>query len=433
MSFWSEVNDIGINAYPPLTDKLDPSVDQMVHAWKSVPDDPYWAAAMDHMSPVDFFHSLATEHHKQVVFTEVGYRSVDGTNINPGNASGNTPDAHEQAQAFDAFFQVWGSEGGSWFKGAEIWQWDAHNVFSPTGYSPMDKPAQSLITEWFNGQHQAPALTIDGSPSADFVDIGSGNDRVSGGLGNDAIIAGAGNDVVRGGPDTLTKLADTTVTVTGFGSVVDGEGPKMQLSVNGQQVGSTVEFHQAADSTGYQTYTFNLQNPESVSSLDLSFTNDVANAHGDRNLYVEGIAVNGEKLAAEDATNPSSPGTWDLYRNNSIHYDMSRHQNLFFGAGSDNDQINGGRGNDYLIGGAGNDTFTFRPDFGNDVISGFQDTSSAQDVLRFDHNVFADFQAVASHMAQVGDSVVITYDAHNTIEIQNTTLAHLKADDFHFL
>src|SRR2546430_13566284 len=50
VSFWDKVDEIGINAYPPLTTSLDPSVDQLVAAWKSMPTDNYWAAVMDHMS-----------------------------------------------------------------------------------------------------------------------------------------------------------------------------------------------------------------------------------------------------------------------------------------------------------------------------------------------------------------------------------------------
>ncbi len=161
VSFWDKVDEIGINAYPPLTTQLDPSVDEMVAAWKSMPTDNYWAAVMDHMSPVDFFHSLATKYGKQVVFTETGYRSVDGTNISPGGWSGTTQDLQEQHDAFNAFFQVWGSEGGSWFKGAQIWNWDSTNLYSPTGYSPMGKPAEQLITEWYGGQHQPPGLNPD--------------------------------------------------------------------------------------------------------------------------------------------------------------------------------------------------------------------------------------------------------------------------------
>lgn len=557
VSFWDQVDEIGINAYPPLTSKLDPTVQEMVTAWTTMPTDNYWAGVMNHMSPVNFFHSLATEYGKQVLFTEAGYRSLDGTNISPGGWNGSTtPDVQEQYDAFNAFFQVWGAEGGSWFKGAEIWNWDANNVYSPTGYSPMGKPAQQLITEWYRGQHQPPGLAIQGSPSADLIDVGSGNDTLSGGIGNDVIKAGAGNDIIIGGPDTIPKLTDTTVTVTGYSSVVGGIGAKMALLINGQQVGDTVEFHGASDASGYQTYTFSFHNPASVTSLDVAFLNDVSGAGGDRNLYVKDITVNGEHLAAADAVNPSSPGTWNLYQNGAIHYDMTSHQDLFYGAATDNDTIDGGpgndviyggagadvihggsgddiinggpgiatatdqlygdagndiikagpgdtgamldggagndqlygglaanvmnggdgndylsgggghdvmhggagddtlkagtaasqlygdagndrliggSGNDYLSGGNGNDTFVFGPNFGKDVIADFQNSGGTQDIVQLDHTVFADFNAVQSHMAQVGSSVVITLDASNSIEIKNMTVSQLHAADFLFV
>lgn len=557
VSFWDQVDEIGINAYPPLTSKLDPTVQEMVTAWTTMPTDNYWAGVMNHMSPVNFFHSLATEYGKQVLFTEAGYRSLDGTNISPGGWNGSTtPDVQEQYDAFNAFFQVWGAEGGSWFKGAEIWNWDANNVYSPTGYSPMGKPAQQLITEWYGGRHQPPGLAIQGSPSADLIDVGSGNDTLSGGIGNDVIKAGAGNDIIIGGPDTIPKLTDTTVTVTGYSSVVGGIGAKMALLINGQQVGDTVEFHGATDASGYQTYTFSFHNPASVTSLDVAFLNDVSGAGGDRNLYVKDITVNGEHLAAADAVNPSSPGTWNLYQNGAIHYDMTSHQDLFYGAATDNDTIDGGpgndviyggagadvihggsgddiinggpgiatatdqlygdagndiikagpgdtgamldggagndqlygglaanvmnggdgndylsgggghdvmhggagddtlkagtaasqlygdegndrliggSGNDYLSGGNGNDTFVFGPNFGKDVIADFQNSGGTQDIVQLDHTVFADFNAVQSHMAQVGSSVVITLDASNSIEIKNMTVSQLHAADFLFV
>lgn len=557
VSFWDQVDEIGINAYPPLTSKLDPTVQEMVTAWTTMPTDNYWAGVMNHMSPVNFFHSLATEYGKQVLFTEAGYRSLDGTNISPGGWNGSTtPDVQEQYDAFNAFFQVWGAEGGSWFKGAEIWNWDANNVYSPTGYSPMGKPAQQLITEWYGGQHQPPGLAIQGSPSADLIDVGSGNDTLSGGIGNDVIKAGAGNDVIIGGPDTIPKLTDTTVTVTGYSSVVGGIGAKMALLINGQQVGDTVEFHGATDASGYQTYTFSFHNPASVTSLDVAFLNDVSGAGGDRNLYVKDITVNGGHLASADAVNPSSPGTWNLYQNGAIHYDMTSHQDLFYGAATDNDTIDGGpgndviyggagadvihggsgddiinggpgiatatdqlygdagndiikvgpgdtgamldggagndqlygglaanvmnggdgndylsgggghdvmhggagddtlkagtaasqlygdagndrliggSGNDYLSGGNGNDTFVFGPNFGKDVIADFQNSGGTQDIVQLDHTVFADFNAVQSHMAQVGSSVVITLDASNSIEIKNMTVSQLHAADFLFV
>jgi Ca2+-binding RTX toxin-like protein len=571
VSFWDQVDVIGINAYPPLTSELDPSVDEMIAAWNNMPKDNYWAAALNYQSPVDFFHSLATQYDKQVLFTEVGYRSLNGTNISPGGwRTDGTTDAQEQADAFKALFQVMSSEGGTWFKGMEIWNWDADNLYSPTGYSPMGKPAEQLITDWFGGREQPPALTEGGSPVADLIDVGGGNDILTGGLGDDVIRGGAGGDSIVGGPDKIAPLTETVVTVTGYGSVIGGVGAQMQLRINGQQIGSTAEFHTAADPSDYQTYTFSFPNPDQVNSLDVAFINDLATAEGDRNLYIKGITVNGHELTVADATNLSSPGTWNLYGNRAIHYDMAGRQDLFSGAATDNDTLDGGAGNDtvsggagddlidggagddrliggagggtvnggggndiiktglgdtgttlngdagrdqlyggsavnvlnggdgtdylssgggadimhggagddslkaggssaqlfgddgndtlqggmgseflyggagndklignggddFLSGGADNDTFVFSPNFGKDIVTDFQNTGDTNDIIQFDRTLFADFSAVQSHATQEGTSVVITADANNTIELQNTTVENITADDFRFI
>ncbi|MDE5458607.1 calcium-binding protein [Bradyrhizobium sp. CSA112] len=369
VSFWDKVDVIGINAYPPLTTKTDPTVEEMVNAWNNMSTDDYWAKVMNHMSPVDFFHSLALQYNKQVFFTETGYRSVDGTNISPGGwAESTTQDVQEQYDAFNAFFQVWGSEGGSWFRGASIWNWDTNNKYSPIGYSPEGKPAQGLITEWYGGQHQPPGQTLTGSPSADLMDVGGGNDVLSGEVGNDTIKSDGGDDTITGGPDVIPKLTETSVTVTGYSPVVDGVGAQMQLLINGQQVGSTVEFHNATDASGFQTFTFTFPNPDSISSLDLAFINDFTSTNGDRNLYIKDITVNGEHLSVSDAVNTSSPGTWNLYHNRSIHYDMTGHQDLFFGSSTDNDNLEGGAGTDLINGGAGADVINGGAD--NDTLNG---------------------------------------------------------------
>ena len=156
VSFWNELDIIGVNTYPPLTNSENPTVQQLVQAWNEVPTNPYWATVFENKSPVDFLHSLSDQYGKQVLMTEVGYRSMDGTAIAPGSwiASG-TPDPNAQANAFKAFFQVWAAEGGSWMQGAEIWQWDLNNQYNATGYSPMDKPAEAIIAQYFHDDDTA--------------------------------------------------------------------------------------------------------------------------------------------------------------------------------------------------------------------------------------------------------------------------------------
>jgi Ca2+-binding RTX toxin-like protein len=352
VSFWDALDIIGVNAYPPLTSSFEPTVEEMVTAWHSVPTSNYWAAAMNYESPVDFFHSLSLQYDRPLLFTEMGYRSLDGTNIRPGDWNAKTAqDAQEQRDAYEAFFNVWSGEG-SWFRGAHLWEWDARNMFEPTGYSPMDKPAEQLISDWFAGLNQAPPRIVEGSPEEDLIDVGDGSDHLSGGLGDDTILAGGGNDTILGGPDPIQHLATTTITVTGFSSVADGEGARMQVLVNDQPVVGTVEFHAAADPADYQTFTFTFGNPAAIQSLKFAFINDAAG----RDLYIRDTAVNGKHLKIEDAVNTSGPGTWNLFHNRAIEYDMRDRQELFFGASTDNDIIDGGAGNDTITAGAGDDT-----------------------------------------------------------------------------
>src|SRR5215218_2185909 len=105
VSFWDQVDVIGINAYPTLSNSANPTVQDLENAWTSVPADPYHAAVFDHKSPVDFFHSLSETNGKPVLFTEVGYRSINGTTINPGDwQAAGTSNAQAQLDAYKAFF-----------------------------------------------------------------------------------------------------------------------------------------------------------------------------------------------------------------------------------------------------------------------------------------------------------------------------------------
>ena len=134
VSFWDQVDTIGVNTYPPLTSSNTPTVQDLVHAWSEVPINPYYAAAFAYKSPVDFLHSLSMQYSKPVLMTEVGYRSIDGTAIAPGSWTANgTPNTAAQADAYNAFFQVWTAQGGSWLKGVELWQWDLNNQYTSTG------------------------------------------------------------------------------------------------------------------------------------------------------------------------------------------------------------------------------------------------------------------------------------------------------------
>jgi hypothetical protein len=86
------------------------------------------------------------------------------------------------------------------------------------------------------------------------------------------------------------------------------------------------------------------------------------------------------------------------------------------------------------------DTFVFKSGFGLAVVTNFDATSSNHDVLELDHSLFrhahADmsqaevFQLVENHGFQIGPDVVIVTDNFNVIDLRNTSLQKLSANDF---
>src|SRR6202000_92696 len=67
-------------------------------------------------------------------------------------------------------------------------------------------------------------MVVAGTPHADNIDLGRGNNIINTGLGKDVISGRSGNDVIISGPESIAKLPTTTITLTGYGSVVDGVG-----------------------------------------------------------------------------------------------------------------------------------------------------------------------------------------------------------------
>jgi hypothetical protein len=92
-----------------------------------------------------------------------------------------------------------------------------------------------------------------------------------------------------------------------------------------------------------------------------------------------------------------------------------------------------GQPNDTLTGGGGSNTFVFNLSFGKETVKDF---NVGQDVLRFDHTLFAN--ATASQvLSQTHDSkagAVIVVDAHDTVTLTGVTVAQLQShsSDFFF-
>jgi hypothetical protein len=142
IKFWDALDYIGVDAYYPLTRERDPTVEQLEVAWKP------------HLSRLQ---ALSNHWGKPIIFTELGYRSLDGANIVPWDWQAQGPvDLQEQADCYLAFFRTFWDKY-DWFRGVFWWVWSTNpDEGGPkdTGYTPHGKPAEAILREFFQGLHR---------------------------------------------------------------------------------------------------------------------------------------------------------------------------------------------------------------------------------------------------------------------------------------
>lgn len=145
IEWWDSLDYVGIDAYFPLTEGYDPTLEELKQAWSLCAED------------IESWHLTIN---KPIIFTEIGYRSGNGTNIVPWDWQTNmTIDLQEQVDCYEAAFQVlWNKP---WFYGFYWWIWESDpEVGGPSNndFTPQNKPVQYLITSWYSCQR--PTLNV---------------------------------------------------------------------------------------------------------------------------------------------------------------------------------------------------------------------------------------------------------------------------------
>lgn len=137
ITWWGEMDAIGVDAYFAVTLTKSPTLAQMKLGW---------------LPTVTFLDRLAQHWDKPIIITEVGYMSVDGTNILPGfwSLQGDL-DMQEQADAYQAFFESF--QGKPWWQGVFWWSLSTdpnQGGADDMGYSFHNKPAEDILKQFFS-------------------------------------------------------------------------------------------------------------------------------------------------------------------------------------------------------------------------------------------------------------------------------------------
>ncbi|WP_430409387.1 glycoside hydrolase family 113 [Kordia sp.] len=139
--FWDELDYIGIQAYFPLSEKDDPTLEALENYWKK------------HTEEIAL---VSSKFNKPILFTELGYKSIQGTSKKPWEWNGihslySKISKGEQLLCYQAFFNTIWKE--PWFHGIHIWEWQGRGESdgNNTNFTIEGKPSLNLIAKHFKG------------------------------------------------------------------------------------------------------------------------------------------------------------------------------------------------------------------------------------------------------------------------------------------
>eukprot|EP01121_Diplochlamys_sp_Union-15-3_P012301 TRINITY_DN3669_c0_g1_i1.p1 TRINITY_DN3669_c0_g1~~TRINITY_DN3669_c0_g1_i1.p1 ORF type:complete len:363 (+),score=51.36 TRINITY_DN3669_c0_g1_i1:18-1106(+) len=149
LPFWDSLDFIGIDAYFVLNTVSDhPNVDELKASWQ-----PH----------ILLLEQWSKKYNKSVLFTEVGYCSAFRSHAHPWAmelVDGEDcsvwylcVDLKEQANCYTALLESFTSL--PWWEGVFWWLWrtdPSDGGTSDPGFSPVGKPAEKIITDWYH-QH----------------------------------------------------------------------------------------------------------------------------------------------------------------------------------------------------------------------------------------------------------------------------------------
>lgn len=142
ITFWEELDFIGIQAYFPLTQNENPTIQQISEGWNQ------------HLPAIKSIHE---KYNRKILFTEMGYKSTSDSAVKPWDWIDYSSDSDKpvstttQVNCYQAFFDtVWNQE---WFAGVHIWQMRSDFVKgrgkSDLDFTPQGKPAEGVIAKGF--------------------------------------------------------------------------------------------------------------------------------------------------------------------------------------------------------------------------------------------------------------------------------------------
>ena len=264
--------------------------------------------------------------------------------------------------------------------------------------------------------------TIDGLAGNDSISSAGGADTLTGGLGNDTIDGGSGDDTY------IYNLGDGNDVITE--TYNNGSGDRLELGTG--ILASEVTVTRVLGDTNDILLSFT--DGGSI-LLDEQFYDAYSRQQAgvEEIVFADGTVWSPSNLKAQYVADASTSGadTISGFSTTDI-IDALAGNDTISAAGGDDD-ITGGAGDDTISGGRGDDLFRYdNVSFGRDTITDFTAGSGSEDVIEFDHSIFADFTSVLASATDNGIDTTITVDADTSIVLKGVLVSDLHQDDFQF-
>ena len=145
VTFWDQLDFIGIQAYFPLVKNTNPTVEQISKGWEK------------HILSIESIHQ---KFNKKILFSELGYKSTPESAIEPwtwidySNEIELPISMETQVNCYKAFFNtIWKKD---WMAGVHLWQFRVEHEttggMKSRDFTPQNKPAEKVIAKGFGGK-----------------------------------------------------------------------------------------------------------------------------------------------------------------------------------------------------------------------------------------------------------------------------------------
>jgi len=139
LTFWDAFDFIGISQYYPLSDKINPTENELLEGADKI---------------INRIEKISIKFNKPILFTEIGYRSSQSPWLtsNESNKSRKTINNYSQYRTYNAITKA--IENKAWLKGIFWWKWPSFLYYDTNRkhdlFTPLNKPAENIIKDFFS-------------------------------------------------------------------------------------------------------------------------------------------------------------------------------------------------------------------------------------------------------------------------------------------